>query len=145
MSNHPKSIPEAEIRRFLTFAGSMEFGVITEHMAENLGHPAGPIRLQQGIPGPKGFGYRHIETAEGRLNQLRRLGFHTCQSFVYAVAQRFQKIGEGGGPNKLALVYRDQGHDLQIIVQHNPGGFWSVTTGLPYRVARCRILLEVLR
>jgi hypothetical protein len=39
----------------------------------------------------------------------------------------------------------DQGYDLQLIVQYNEDGFSIVTTGLPYRVARGRVLHTISR
>jgi hypothetical protein len=143
-------IPDAQVQAFLTGPGGtgpggIDFGHIAPEVAALIGRPPGPIRLQRGIPGPKGFGHDHIATAEGRLTQMARLGYPDCAAFVHAVARNFQRIGEGGAPNRLALVFRHQGHDLQIIVQHATAGFWGVTTALPYRVARCRLLWEASR
>jgi len=140
------SLTDSEIRRFVNVpGGGLDFGHVREDDAATLGVKGGPIRLQQGIPGSKGFGNLHVESYPDRMRQLQSLGYASCAAFVLAVGANYQRIGEGGGSGKLALIYQNCGHDLQIIVRYNDAGFWGVTTGLPYRVARCKILLEVSR
>jgi hypothetical protein len=138
-------IPEA--RRFLLCAGggTTDFGWITADVAAITGRQPGPIRLQQGIPGPKGFGNLHVEAYPARIKQLGNLGFHTFAAFTSTVAKGFTRITEAGAANRVGLVMPYQGYDLQLIVQYDREGFWSVTTGLPYRVARGRILHTISR
>jgi hypothetical protein len=139
-------LPDHEVRRFLTSPalGTVDFGILPDHIARAIGHRAGPIRLQWGIPGPKGFGNSHVEGYPDRVKQITRLGFRTFASFAAKVATNYTKVLDGGYPDKLSLVLRDQGHDLQIIIRDN-GAFWGITTGLPYRVARGKVLWEVSR
>jgi hypothetical protein len=108
-------------------------------------HPfAGPIRLQQGIPGSRGFGKFHIETHPGRLEQIRRLGFASCEDYVREVAAGYQWIGRADEADKLMLVFRHQEHDLRLVIRWEAKTFWSVVTGLPYRVARIERLLTTV-
>ncbi len=99
---------------------------------------AGPIRLQHGFPGPKGFGYRHVEAYDNRMQQLRNKGFRDFSAFVYDVAQNYDRI-QIGNDNRLILIYPKSGFDLRIVLQEKSLAgldFWTVITGIPSRVSR---------
>ena len=140
-------IPRHETKRFLLCAGdgTIDVGWITADRAEIIGHHPGPIRLQQGIPGPKGFGNLHVEAYPARIKQLGNLGFHTFAEFTSRVAKGFTRITEAGAVNRVGLIMPHQGYDLQLIVQYDREGFWSLKAGLPYRVARGRVLHVISR
>jgi hypothetical protein len=136
-----------EVRRFLICRGegTIDFGWITGAMAAAIGLQPGPIRLQQGISGPKGSGNLHVEAYPARMKQLGNLGFQSFADFISRVAKGFSRITEAGVVNRVGLVMPFQGYDLQLIVQNDAEGFGGVTTGLPYRVARGRVLHTIAR
>ena len=77
--------------------------------------------------------------------QSSLLATNRARSSFFAIAQHYDAI-YAADDNRLGLVYRDRGHDLDPIVQHNSGGFWSVTTAIPLRVARFkRLIAEIPR
>lgn len=141
--------PQAEVHRFLNSPRdrSIDFGHITSDVAAAVRQSPGPIRLQQGVSGPKGFGNLHVEDHAPRMMQLKNLGFESFRAFVDFVCCDFTKVGEGGPSQlaRLALIRPYREYDLQIIIQWNSNNYWSVVTGLPYRVARSRILYVVPR
>lgn len=120
--------------------GSLDFGAIPDDVALSLGIPSGPVRLQYGIPGSKGFGLRHIEDNPGRMQQFNNIGFNGVAHFVLSVASHYDHIAEVPTESRIALVRRHLEHDCALILQFNTGGFWSVTTALPYRVSRRKLL-----
>jgi hypothetical protein len=125
--------------------GTEDFGEVDAVSAAACGVAAGPVRLQHGYEGAEGFGNRHVEAYPARMKQLANLGYPTFAAFAYAVAQSYQRIGDGDR-GRLLLIYRSMGYDLRLVIQHNAqGGFWTIVTGLPYRVARCKILFAVTR
>lgn len=143
LTKHSERISQVETERFCNFATEVNFGYITDKIASELSVSPGPIRLQQGIHGPRGFGKWHIESTPGRMAQISNLGFPSCERFVYSVARNFQRIGDARD-GKLALIFSKNEHDLQVIIRFNRT-FWSVVTGLPYRIARCKILTQITR
>ncbi len=78
----------------------------------------------------------HIESTPGRLDKINSLGFATTERFVQAVACNYHRVCADAQPDKLSIVYSYLEHDLALVIWMNPRGFWSVTTGLPYRVHR---------
>ena len=122
--------------------GSLEFGLVGADVAQLVSLSAGPIRLEYGIPGDGGYGYSHIQSRPDRILQLQRLGYGTLIEYIAAVGICYNRVCECKETNRLTLVYRHMEHDLRLIVQYNAACFWSVTTALPYRVCRDRILWE---
>ncbi len=120
--------------------GALAFGAIPADVATAVGIPSGPVRLQNGIPGSRGFGLRHIEDNPGRMQQFLNIGFNGVAPYVLAIASNYEHIAEDPTASRIALVRRHLEHDCVLIVQYNAGGFWSVTTALPYRVSRRKIL-----
>ncbi|MBR2064780.1 MAG: hypothetical protein IJ971_08810 [Bacteroidales bacterium] len=70
----------------LNSKGSIDFGYITEEM--NLS-PA-PIRIAEGISGPRGYGLKHI--IEGHEKEIVNSGFLSVHDFVEDVANSFTEI-----------------------------------------------------
>lgn len=124
--------------------GGIDFGHILPDVAAQLNIAHAPIRLQVGIPGAKGFGKLHIESAENRLNQIRRLGFSSTEHFVAEVCTRYTKICEAAesGRSKVAVLHYHLEHDLCVVIRYHDIGFWGVTTALPYRVYRRKVLWQ---
>lgn len=94
-------IPACDVRPFLNCHGdgTIDFGWITADMAEAIGLHPGPIRLQQGIPGPKGFGNLPVEAYPARIKQLGKLGFRTFADFTSKVADGFLRYRGRAGAN----------------------------------------------
>jgi len=132
-------------QRFCNRPGAgVDFGVIHPAASQALGIPQWPIRLQIGVPGPSGFGKAHIESAPGRLSKIRSLGFATVEAFVETICQNYHLVCDASEDArkgvKMSIVFRYLEHDLTLVLWQNSLGFWSVTTGLPYRVHRRPIL-----
>jgi len=146
-------VPILLARSFLPCpTGSLDFGEIDLVTASALGVPAGPIRLQVGYPGPKGFGSRHVEENANRMKQLAQIGFANFTSFAHAVAQKYQAVLAGDPVSRFQLVYRDmfdgRRFDLRLIIQPETDGsvqFYGITTGIFSPVARGKVLCSVNR
>lgn len=65
--------------------GGHDFGIITEEAANKLGVAAGPVRLQVGHPGAKGWGARHVTENPERIGRIKGLGFRDLAHFVETV------------------------------------------------------------
>jgi hypothetical protein len=127
--------------------GNHDFGEINAVVAGAIGCDAGPICLQQGYPTEKGFGRLHIESHAQRMKQIRGLGYATVEAFVYAVAQNYTIIQDGGN-GRLILIHKRLGHDLRIVVTkilRSGKPHWNVVTGLPYRESRRPVLYVMIR
>ena len=133
-----------EIHECRLHLGQYDLGYLEEGDASAIGQPAGPVRLQAGIPGPKGFGYRHIRDAQGREAKIKGLGFASIEAFSAAVAKNYHKIFDAED-GKIALIFNSKGYDLGLILRYSQAGFWSITTALPNRVFRKNEKLLVAR
>ena len=69
----------------LNSKGSIDFGYITEEM--NL--PPAPIRIAEGLSGPKGYGLKHI--IEGHSKEITGSGYESVSEFVEDVAESMYK------------------------------------------------------
>ena len=131
---------------FLSFGGSIDLGHIDNAAATVIGCRPGPVRLQQGFAGPRGFGALHVEGHEPRVKMFRELGYESFLAFCAEIATSYElmQAGEGG---RLILVRSRMGRDLRLIVDHraHEGGFWTVITGMPYRVSRAKVLYSVVQ
>jgi len=111
--------------------GGIDFGQIDEPTGQTIDRNHGPIRLQHGYGGEKGFGNRHVETHSQRVRQLNGLGYRTFSAFVFEIAQNYEII-QVGEADRLVLVYPKAGYDLRIVVaesDHEGEFFWTVITG----------------
>lgn len=124
-------------------AGQVDLGVIENEHAGTAGVQGGPIRLQIGYSGKKGFGYLHVQGMEDRIKQLAGMGFKSFGPYCSEVAKNYTRICQGGG-GRLILVWHKDGYDLELVVEWK-GGFWTIVTGLPMRVERATVLCEVAR
>ena len=109
--------------------GSIEIGSIGAAASKAIGMPAGPIRLAEGIPGPKGYGLAHI--AEDRAQSLREIGFQSPREAFVEVAANWEQAIQANEPNKVVLVRKHRGRFLRMVVQvfSGPNGpYWSATT-----------------
>ncbi len=122
--------------------GGIDFGVIDAGTAAACGVAAAPIRLQQGYPGGKGFGNRHVESYKGRMGQLKGLGFDTFARYACEVGRGFDRI-ERCEDSRLRLVLKRGTYDYSIVVQYDEKGFWSIVTGLPYAHREKDVILRV--
>jgi hypothetical protein len=117
--------------------GSIEIGAIGKDAAKAIGLPPGPIRLAEGLPGPKGYGLAHID--EGRAQSLKKIGFDGVQAAFVDVAANWECAIQANEPNKVVLVKKHMGRYLRLVVQvfDGPNGhYWSSTTIIVGRMVR---------
>jgi len=66
------------------------------------------------------------------------------EAFVETICQNYHLMCDASEDArkgvKMSIVFRYLEHDLTLVLWRNSLGFWSVTTGLPYRVHRRPIL-----
>jgi hypothetical protein len=135
----------------LKFGGSIDFGNIHKTVATSLGINEGPIRLEEGYPGPKGYGNLHVEGYEDRMKAIRGISYKSFAEFAFGICQNYTKIGKGDDGRLLLIWPRlvPAGvFDLRVIIQHTndaTDAYWTIVTGIFSRVARCEILYEKTR
>jgi hypothetical protein len=115
-------------------SGGIDYGVLAKEHTESFGLPNGPIRLQVGYPGEKGFGHLHIQGYADRVKQIQGLGYKSVYEFCFAVAANYTVVGRAKD-GRVVLVWKTSTYDLQLIVQWNED-HWTIVTGIPTRVAR---------
>jgi hypothetical protein len=125
-------------------AGHVDHGLIEDAHAALAGVQPGPIRLQIGYSGKKGFGYLHVQGMEDRMRQITGMGFKGFGPYCSEVAKNYTRICQGDD-GRLMLVWPKDGYNLELVVEWKEGGFWTVVTGLPKRVERAKVLCEVAR
>jgi hypothetical protein len=114
---------------WLLINGSIDIGVIDATASKAIGLPAGPIRLAEGLPGPKGYGLAHID--QDRASRLKDIGFEAVQACFVDVAANWETAVCANEANKVVLVKKHRGRFLQLVVQlfEGPNGhYWSATT-----------------
>jgi len=124
-------------------AGHVDHGLIERADAEKAGVQAGPIRLQIGYPGKKGFGYLHVQGMDDRIRQINGMGFKDFGAYCSGVAKGYTRICQGD-EERLVLVWPKEGYDLQLVLEWKDG-FWTIVTGVPKRVDRSPKLCDVAR
>ena len=105
MKNYRLAVDENGSPFVLNSKGSIDFGYITEEM--NL--PAAPIRVAEGLSGPKGYGLKHI--MEGHSNEI--------------------KEGRNGS---FLLEKGDLYHNTLFIALSKEGEYWKVISGGVFRI-----------
>jgi hypothetical protein len=116
---------------WLEIAGSTDIGVIDSAAAAAIGFPAGPIRLAEGLPGPKGYGLAHVQENHGRVSDLKNLGLDGAQASIVEVAANWELIILGNEANRVVLVRKHRARYLSLVVQvfeGKQGHFWSAVT-----------------
>lgn len=117
--------------------GTNDFGLIGVDVAASMGRPAGPIRMHYGYPGDNGYGLLHVEGYESRIKQIQNAGFTDFRCFAASICQNYVIVGEGNS-GRFLLIEQRAGYDNYVVVQYDKDMYWSITTGLPTRVARCK-------
>lgn len=121
---------------FVSCEGSIDFAVLDTPETRAANIAIGPIRLQVGYPGEKGFGYLHIQQRADRIKQIQGAGYPGAPEFCLAVARKFTSVGSVRD-GRLVLVWETAHYEHQLILQWvGEGGFWTIVTGVPSRVAR---------
>jgi hypothetical protein len=115
--------------------GGLDFGKVSGEGGIAAGIRCGPIRLQVGYPGSKGFGFLHIQAYSERVKEIAGLGYKSVAEFCAAVGSNFTIIG-AARDGRIVLVWKTSYYDLQLIVQWQEEGYWTIVTGIPTRVAR---------
>ena len=111
----------------LNSKGSIDFGYITEEM--NL--PPAPIRIAEGLSGPKGYGLKHI--IEGHSKEITGSGYESVSEFVEDVAGNFTEIKEGRDGSYL-LEKGDAYHNTLFVALSREGDYWKVISGGIFRM-----------
>jgi hypothetical protein len=71
---------------------------------------------------------------------MKGLGLYTVEHLVALVAENYHRVCDCGD-GKISIVYKYLEHDLAVVLRPNDG-YWSVTTGLPYRIHREKTVWE---
>lgn len=115
---------------WLKIGDSIDLGLIDAAAAAAIGLPSGPIRLAEGLPGPKGYGLAHI--AQDRARLLKDIGFESVQAAFVDVATNWEFAIKANEDNKVILVKNCRARYVRIVVQvfDAPDGsrYWSATT-----------------
>ena len=127
MKNYRLAVDENGSPFVLNSKGSIDFGYITEEM--NL--PPAPIRIAEGISGPKGYGLKHI--IEGHLKEITGSGYDSVFDFIEDVASSFTEIKEGRDGSYL-LEKGDSHHNTLFIALSKEGDYWKVISGGVFRI-----------
>lgn len=105
--------------------------------------PAGEIKLLNGWPGPRGWGWRHVTRAPDRLPAIVRAGHATELSFAYDVGQNWDTLHAGpAGPGIRVSVGMKRGEFYPALALSWNNRFWSITTMLPFRTVNYPILYK---
>lgn len=120
--------------------GLRNLGVIESDAATVANIPPGPIVLQEGYPGQRGWGWRHVTSNPERVGQIKARGFATPLAYACAVAANWTLLHEGEG-SRIAVVWPKGGFALALALEWK-GAFWSITTMLPFRAYNRPTLYE---
>ena len=131
MRNYRLAVDENGSPFVLNSKGSIDFGYITEEM--NL--PPAPIRIAEGLSGPKGYGLKHI--IEGHLKEIIGFGYDSVFGFIEDVASNFTEIKEGRYGSYL-LEKGDIHHNTLFIALSKEGDYWKVISGGVFRLRYSR-------
>ncbi|THD54173.1 MAG: hypothetical protein E8A46_09030 [Bradyrhizobium sp.] len=129
MSDGREEKPKKHEAVWLKINGSIDIGVIDVTASKAIGFPAGPIRLAEGLPGPKGYGLAHID--RDRASRLKDIGFEAVQACFVDVAANWEAAVCANETNKVVLVKKHRARVLQLVAQifDGPNGhYWSATT-----------------
>ena len=129
MNDGSKEKPKKHEAVWLQINGSIDIGSIDATASKAIGFPAGPIRLAEGLPGPKGYGLAHID--EDRAGRLREIGFETVKACFVDVAANWEVAVSAKEANKIVLIKTQRARVLQLVVQvfkGSNGHYWSATT-----------------
>lgn len=121
--------------------GVTDYGVIDAAAAKAIGRPAGPIRLYNGWPGPKGWGHRHITSNERRLTAIRQLGYIVPEAFALEVAANWTHIHSGPFHDRITIGLK-MGLLYPALALAWNGACWSITTMLPFRSVSYPVIYE---
>jgi hypothetical protein len=116
---------------WLEINGSIDIGLIDAAASVAIGFPAGPIRLAEGLPGPKGYGLAHVQENHGRVNDLKNLGLDGARASIIEVAANWELIVAANQPNRVVLVRKHRARCLSLAVQvfeGRNGYYWSAVT-----------------
>lgn len=113
--------------------GELDYGELDASAADAIGAFSGPIRLQYGYPGPKGWGEAHITSNTHRMKLLAGFGHHDAKSFVLHVCENWTCI-RPADKGRMMLCQRDRGYEYVVVIQEkvsaNGTRFWSVVTAI---------------
>jgi|GEM_PF-2322240 len=108
--------------------GSLQFGEITQDVAQKAKRQAGEIRLQQGNAE---FGLIHIEQRHG--DQIRAAGFESVPEFLAHALNHIDSIWQPNKTSQLVAIQVENGRSA-VFVQLKPsedGDFYTINTAFP--------------
>jgi len=120
--------------------GVRNLGLVDDAAAKTAGVPEGPIVLQEGYPGPRGWGWRHATGNARRVKEINERGFATPLAFACAVAASWTRLHDCGD-GRISVSWHEKGFELAVALRWK-GQFWSITTMLPFRVHHYPVLYE---
>ena len=121
--------------------GSVDLGWITPpiEQASKGRFPQGPIRMQEGIPGPTGHGAAHI--SPDKHKRAQKLGYGDGFDLIEDVAKHHDVVVEQ--VNGRLMLVKTAGQNRYAIAEYQNGGwrrligagdpYYGVTTGFPDR------------
>ncbi len=112
VNDGPEEKPKKHEAVWLKINSSIDVGVIDGAASAAIGFPAGPIRLAEGLPGPKGYGLAHVQENHGRVRDLKNLGLDGAQASILEVAANWELIVPGNEPNRVVLVRKHRARFL---------------------------------
>lgn len=121
-------------------AGLRNLGLIEPAAAKAAKVNSGPIVLQQGYPGPRGWGWVHVTGNADRVKQIASRGFPTPLAYACAVASNWKSLRQGEA-GKIAVFWPIDGFELGLALTWK-AKFWSITTMLPFRSNKQPVLYE---
>ena len=125
--------------------GGLNYGMIDGPETKAAGLTCGPIRLQVGYEGPKGFGFLHIQAYADRVKQIKGLGFTSVAEFCYAIASNYSVVGKARD-GRIRVIWKRTYDDLELVLEWKEAGHWNIVTAVPTRVARkYELIYEVVR
>jgi len=123
--------------------GTHCYGVIPDHIADEIGIRAGEIRLLNGFENLRntGFGLAHIRAKDSRRKTIENLGFRSIDQMVFQACSGYDTIHQGKDGKQLLVKAHLTSSMSQVMLEvviewHDERGFWHVITALPTAVVR---------
>ncbi|WP_323989241.1 hypothetical protein [Nguyenibacter sp. L1] len=121
--------------------GKDVIGLMPEDFVAGLGTRIRVIKFPDGIPGPEGYGFLHVQGYDSRIKQVQGLGYPSIVAYVADVCSGFSVIRKNekqqkpaNGPRFL-LGKQSPGYE-HIVVVELKADCWEVVTAIPGRRRR---------
>jgi len=98
------------------------------------------IKFPNGIEGPKGYGYLHVNGYSSRIHQIKGLGYQGVLQYAYEVCSNYSVIrkNENNDSSHQGIRYllgmTSPGYEHVVVVTFNAtSNLWEITTAIPGR------------